>query len=271
VESNMETRNGKPCAAEPVAGTRGNAISLRNVTKVFGGDGGVMALSDVSCDIRDSEFVSIIGPSGCGKSTLLRILAGLIPYEQGSVSISGERVEGTMDQVGVVFQTSNLLPWLTVEANLTLGVKVNGGAVSPADLAAMMQTLGLAGFEKSYPHELSGGMRHRVAIGQALIRDPGVMLMDEPFGALDALTRDRLNMELLRIWQAQRKTVVLITHSIAEAVLLSDRVLVLSERPGRLLEEVTIDLPRPRDPSHTREDPKFGDYVVRLSELMGVK
>jgi NitT/TauT family transport system ATP-binding protein len=255
--------------------TGANGISMRNVTKIFGGEneasGGVTALSDVSCDIHDSEFVSIIGPSGCGKSTLLRILAGLIPYEAGEVTVAGEKVTGTMDQVGVVFQTSNLLPWLNVEQNLTLGLSVSGAAVSADTLATLVQTLGLAGFEKNHPHELSGGMRHRVAIGQALIRDPAVLLMDEPFGALDALTRDRLNMELLRIWQAAKKTVVLITHSISEAVLLSDRVLVLSDRPGRLIEDVRIDLPRPRDPSQTREDPLFGDYVVQLSELMGVK
>jgi NitT/TauT family transport system ATP-binding protein len=260
-------------AAPPVQASAGeNAIVLTGVSKIFGsGDSAVTALSDVSCEISDSEFVSVIGPSGCGKSTLLRILAGLIPYEEGEVSVSGQRVTGTMDQVGVVFQTSNLLPWLTVEANLILGLKVRGLRPEQDQVATMLETLGLVGFEKSHPHELSGGMRHRVAIGQALIANPGVLLMDEPFGALDALTRDRLNMELLRIWQAQRKTVVLITHSIAESVLLSDRVLVLSDRPGRLLEDVAIDLPRPRDPSHTREDPRFGDYVVHLSELMGVK
>ena len=201
----------------------------------------------------------------------MRILAGLIPYEKGEVTIAGNAVTGTMDQVGVVFQNSNLLPWLNLQDNLTLGLKVSGDTVSPETVTAMLETLGLCGFEKNFPHELSGGMRHRVAIGQALIRNPGVLLMDEPFGALDALTRDRLNMELLRIWQAERKTVVLITHSISEAVLLSDRVLVLSDRPGRLLEEVSIDLPRPRDPSQTREDSQFGDYVVQLSQLMGVK
>ncbi len=252
-----------------------NGISLSNVSKIFRGagknDSGVTALSDVSCEIRDSEFVSVIGPSGCGKSTLLRILAGLIPYEEGEVTVAGQKVVGTMDQVGVVFQNSNLLPWLTVQENLTLGLKVNGILIEPEIVSTMVETLGLTGFEENHPHELSGGMRHRVAIGQALIRNPSVLLMDEPFGALDALTRDRLNMELLRIWQAERKTVVLITHSISEAVLLSDRVLVLSDRPGRLIDEVVIDLPRPRDPSHTREDPRFGDYVVKLSELMGVK
>lgn len=134
----------------------------------------------------------------------------------------------------------------------------------------MLATLGLTGFESAYPHELSGGMRQRVAIGQALIRNPRVLLMDEPFGALDALTRDRLNVELLRIWQAEKKTVVLVTHSIAESIFLSDRVLVMSERPGRIVEDIRIDLPRPRDPRTTREDPAFGNYVVQLSEIMGV-
>jgi NitT/TauT family transport system ATP-binding protein len=174
--------------------------------------------------------------------------------------------------MGFVFQTSNLLPWLNVRDNLMLGVDLDPAARRPdaAVLADLIEMLGLTGFEDSHPHQLSGGMRHRVAIGQALARGPQVLLMDEPFGALDALTRDRLNMELLRIWQRDRKTVVLVTHSIAEAVLLSDRVLVMSERPGTIIEDVRIDLPRPRDPSITREDPAFGDYVVRLSKLMGV-
>lgn len=266
VDVKNESESGTAAAAASTA------ISLRGVCKVFSSDTAepVPALADISCDIRDSEFVSVIGPSGCGKSTLLRIIAGLIPYEEGEVTIAGNQVHGTMDNVGVVFQTSNLLPWLSVEENLTLGLKVGGRPISADATKAMLETLGLSGFERRYPHELSGGMRHRVAIGQALIRNPGVLLMDEPFGALDALTRDRLNMELLRIWQAERKTVVLITHSISEAVLLSDRVLVLSDRPGRLVEDVAIDLPRPRNPSATREDPRFGDYVVHLSELMGV-
>ncbi len=250
----------------------GPAIGIDGVSKWYGGKAGVKALDDVSSNIRDCEFVSIIGPSGCGKSTLLRILAGLEPYDEGAVTILGDAVQEPRDDVGVVFQTANLLPWLDVAANLKLGVEIRQGraAAQAQDIAPMVETLGLVGFEKRYPHELSGGMRHRVAIGQALISNPRVLLMDEPFGALDALTRDRLNMELLRIWQKERKTVVLITHSIAEAVLLSDRVLVLSDRPGRLIKEVAIDLPRPRDPSTTREAPEFGDYVVELSRLMGV-
>ena len=249
------------------------SVSVGKVSKTFGdGERQIKALEQVSCEISDCEFVSIIGPSGCGKSTLLRILAGLIPYDEGEVLINGKKVEEPRDDVGVVFQTSNLLPWLNVEANLRLGLDIKGKLTdeSPELMTRMIKTLGLSGFEKNYPHELSGGMRHRVAIGQVLMCKPQVLLLDEPFGALDALTRDRLNIELLRIWQAEKKTVVLVTHGIAEAVLLSDRVLVLSERPGRLVAEVPISLDRPREPSLTRSDQRFGDYVVQLSEIMGV-
>ena len=246
-----------------------SVISLSGAGKLFGGR---QVLDDVSAEIGAAEFVSILGPSGCGKSTLLRLIAGLIAFDQGSIRFAGAEVTAPSPEMGFVFQTSNLLPWLSVRDNLLLGVGLDPQAKRPdaAALAALVETLGLTGFEASYPAELSGGMRHRVAIGQALARDPQVLLMDEPFGALDALTRDRLNMELLRIWQRDRKTVLLVTHSISEAVLLSDRVLVMSERPGTIIEDVRIDLPRPRDPSTTREDPAFGDYVVRLSKLMGV-
>ena len=244
-------------------------ISINGVGKAFSGR---TVLSDVSAKIGDAEFVSVLGPSGCGKSTLLRLIAGLIPCDHGSIGFNGSAVTGPSAAMGFVFQTANLLPWLNVKDNLLLGVDLDPAATRPDDaaLAKLIDTLGLTGFEESHPHQLSGGMRHRVAIGQALARDPQVLLMDEPFGALDALTRDRLNMELLRIWQRDRKTVILVTHSIAEAVLLSDRVLVMSERPGTIIEDVRIDLPRPRDPSRTREDPAFGDLIVRLSKLMGV-
>ena len=244
-------------------------ISLSGVGKAFAGR---TVLIDVTAEIGDAEFVSVLGPSGCGKSTLLRLVAGLIPFEQGSIKFNGAAVFEPSPDMGFVFQTANLLPWFNVRDNLLLGVDLDASANRPDDaaFAELVEMLGLTGFEASHPHELSGGMRHRVAIGQALVRNPQVLLMDEPFGALDALTRDRLNMELLRIWQRDRKTVILVTHSIAEAVLLSDRVLVMSERPGTIVEDVRIDLPRPRDPSRTREDPAFGDYVVRLSKLMGV-
>ncbi len=244
-------------------------ISVAGAGKRFAG---LQVLQDVTADIGAAEFVSVLGPSGCGKSTLLRLIAGLVPFEDGRIRFAGADVKAPSSEMGFVFQTSNLLPWRNVRDNLLLGVDLDPKAKRPDEptLAALVETLGLTGFEESYPSQLSGGMRHRVAIGQALARGPQVLLMDEPFGALDALTRDRLNVELLRIWQRDRKTVLLVTHSISEAVLLSDRVLVMSERPGTIIEDVRIDLPRPRDPSTTREDPAFGDYVVRLSKLMGV-
>ncbi|MBS0399580.1 MAG: ABC transporter ATP-binding protein [Proteobacteria bacterium] len=253
------------------------AITLRNVRKRYGGEDGVLALDGISTDIRDCEFVSLIGPSGCGKSTLLRIISGLTAFEAEEASVFGRRIDGPPDGMGIVFQTANLLPWRTVANNLRLAVDLRAAhprGSSAADVAArttaMLARLGLEDFGSRYPHELSGGMKQRVAIGQALLANPRVLLMDEPFGALDALTRDHLNVELLRIWQAERKTVVLVTHSIAEAIFLSDRALVMSARPGRILEDIRIDLPRPRDPRTTRQLPEFGRYVVQLGELMGV-
>ncbi|HLG90419.1 MAG TPA: ABC transporter ATP-binding protein [Alphaproteobacteria bacterium] len=251
----------------------GPAIELVDVSKSYASAGSPLKVLDgLACVIHDREFISVLGPSGCGKSTLIRLMAGLLPYDQGVVTLRGDKVTGPRRDVGIVFQTSNLLPWLDVDANLRLGVEIRHGRAKAAalDLMPLVKTLGLIGFEAAYPHQLSGGMRHRVAIGQALALNPDVLLMDEPFGALDALTRDQLNMELLRIWQRDRKTVVLITHSISEAVLLSDRVLVMSERPGRIIEQVAIDLPRPRDPAISRASPQFGGYVVRLGNFMGV-
>ena len=249
------------------------AISLQGVGKTFGGADGVVALQDVNFEVAEHEFVSILGPSGCGKSTALRIIGGLLPWERGDVLVGNRKVDGPGDDTGIVFQTSNLLPWRNVVGNLLLGVEIHRDSLADARqaLPAMLDTLGLTAFENAFPHELSGGMRQRVAIGQALMRNPQVLLMDEPFGALDALTRDHLNVELLRIWQKEKKTVVLVTHSIAEAIFLSDRVLVMSERPGSIVEDISIDLPRPRDPRTTREDPAFGNYVVQLSELMGIR
>jgi len=248
------------------------AISLRSVSKTYGGPNGIEALRGIACEVADREFVSVIGPSGCGKSTLLRIIGGLIPYEGETLTVKGTLVVEPSPEVGIVFQTSNLLPWLTVEKNLRLGAEIRKVPTDTIErkVAAMIKMLGLDGFERSYPHELSGGMQQRVALGQTLVLEPSVLLMDEPFGALDALTRDRLNLELLRIWEAQRQTVFLVTHSITEAVFLSDRVLVMSPRPGRLIDEVRIELPRPRSPKATRLLPPFSAYVQRLSELMGV-
>ncbi|MDH7799122.1 MULTISPECIES: ABC transporter ATP-binding protein [unclassified Beijerinckia] len=246
------------------------AINIRGLHKSFSSD--VVALEDIDLSIPERQFVSIIGPSGCGKSTLLRILAGLLPWDTGTVELDGGSVSEASTSVGVVFQSSNMLPWLSVRDNVALGAKIRGISTGPNGQIVddMLKLLSLDKFAKSYPHQLSGGMRQRAAIGQALVLNPKILLMDEPFGALDALTRDRLNVELLRIWQEQMKTVVLITHSISEAVFLSDRVVVMSPHPGKIIEEIEIDLPRPRQPDATRLNPLFGQYVTTLSKIMGV-
>ncbi len=249
------------------------AIRLGAVHKTFGGAGGVRALDGVSFDVPRGEFVSVLGPSGCGKSTLLRIIAGLIACDTGgAVEVMGRAQSAPSDEVGVVFQTHNLLPWLTVEKNIRLAADVRGLPAAEIDhrLEDILPVLKLGAFRRLYPHQLSGGMRQRAALGQMLVLLPQVLLLDEPFGALDALTRDQLNVELLRLWQDMRKTVLLITHSIPEAIFLSDRVLVMSDRPGRIIDDVRIELPRPRNSQATKEDPAFGRYVVYLEKRMGV-
>ena len=251
------------------------AIAVRDVAKTFVGRGDeVRALERVDFSVRRGEFVSVLGPSGCGKSTLLRIIAGLTGCDPGgSVEVMGRPRVRVADDTAVVFQTHNMLPWLTVERNLRLAAEVRKLPRADIDqrIEALLPVLKLAAFRHRYPHELSGGMRQRAGLGQALILRPQLLLLDEPFGALDALTRDQLNVELLRLWQEVRKTVLLITHSIVEAVFLSDRVLVMSEHPGTIVEDITIDLPRPRDPQHTKAAPKFGPYILHLNQLMGVK
>ena len=210
-------------------------IALKNVSKTYvtASSGNVHALSRVSLDIDDGEFVCVVGPSGCGKSTLLRMLAGLDGYDAGTLALDGLPVTGPSGKVGVVFQAANLLPWLTVRENVSLPLRV-GGRHDPANprIDELLEVTGLGDFARRYPYELSGGMQQRAGICRALARDPQILLMDEPFGALDALTRERMNMELQRIWQAHRKTILLITHSISEAIFLGDRVVVMSARPG---------------------------------------
>jgi NitT/TauT family transport system ATP-binding protein len=255
--------------AQPAAQPLANHIEAKRLNKHFGK---VAALEDINFGIRNQEFVSVLGPSGCGKSTLLRIIAGLIPYESGTATIRGEAIHSPRPDIGVVFQTNNMLPWLTVRKNVELGARIRKMPAQARDHAVdkVLEVLSLSKFADAHPHQLSGGMRQRASIGQALVLDPPILLMDEPFGALDALTRDKLNVELLRIWQEHRKTVMLITHSIAEAVFLSDRVLVMADRPGKIIEEVVIDLPRPRDAAATRALPQFGEYVAYLGKIMGV-
>jgi NitT/TauT family transport system ATP-binding protein len=246
-------------------------IAVRDLSKIYPTAKGdrVQALSHVDLDVMPGEFVSLVGPSGCGKTTVLRILAGLIRDYSGSVALRDRPLHGPSRDVGVVFQDANLMPWRTAQANVMLPVEVLGldrRTMAPR-AQALLSMVGLDGFEKKLPGELSGGMRQRVAIARALIHDPALLLLDEPFGALDAMTRDTMNLELGRIAAQSGKTVFLITHSIAEAVFLSDRVLVMSSRPGRIVENIPIDLPRPRD-LDIITSPVFSSTVVRIRRLL---
>jgi NitT/TauT family transport system ATP-binding protein len=208
------------------------------------------ALEDVSLQVCQGEFICVVGPSGCGKSTLLRALGGLLPPTSGQVYLRGKLLDGPSASLGIVFQKANLMPWRTAIQNVTLPLEVQGINASEVRRRALdlIRLVGLEGFEQSLPHELSGGMAQRVAIARALIYDPEILLLDEPFGSLDALTRERMNLELLRIWRVRRKTVIMVTHNIHEAVFLSDRVLVMSKRPGRITADLPVTLPRPRSP-----------------------
>src|SRR5437868_573730 len=245
----------------------GVPIRISGVTKryVSARSGEVQALSEIELAIGAGEFVSIVGPSGCGKSTLLMLIAGLIPPTTGTIAVGGAPVRGAVGNVAVVFQRDVLLDWRTVLANVLLPVEIK--KLDPATYRAkareLLRAVGLEEFEEKYPAELSGGMRQRVAICRALVQDPGLLLMDEPFGALDALTREQMNLDLQRIWLRNRNTVLFITHSIEEAVLLSDRVVVMSSRPGRIADIVMNDLPRPRG-AHTRSEAGFLEHVERI-------
>jgi NitT/TauT family transport system ATP-binding protein len=224
-------------------------IQLRGVEKVYmSRDGPVHSLRAVSVDVQAGEFLSIVGPSGCGKSTLLKIVAGLLPASGGDAMFQGSRIEGPPEGIGVVFQSPVLLAWRSVLDNIMLQCEIRHLPHERSRQRALelIQTVGLTGFERKYPWELSGGMQQRVAICRALLHDPSILLMDEPFGALDAMTRETMDLELQRIWSATRKTILFVTHSISEAVLLSDRVLVMTERPGTVAAIYDIALTRPR-------------------------
>jgi NitT/TauT family transport system ATP-binding protein len=244
-------------------------IRFSNVSKYFGdGDNRVHAVDLVSFTARRGEFVSILGPSGCGKSTMMMLASGLISTTAGSVEIDGRPIVGPYTELGIVFQQDLLMDWRRVLGNVLVQPEFRGLRARDfeARAAELLKLVGLAGFEDKYPYELSGGMRQRVSICRALVHDPELLLMDEPFGALDALTRDQMNLDLQRIWQENRKTVLFVTHSIAEAVFLADRVFVMAPRPTRILEEIAIDLPRPRD-LNIREAPKFTAYVHEITRL----
>jgi NitT/TauT family transport system ATP-binding protein len=251
-------------------------IAIDNVSKRYasGRGGAIQALSTVELGIGESEFVSIVGPSGCGKSTLLMIVSGLTPPSTGSVRIGANKVAGPYTDLGIVFQQDVLLDWRNVLQNVMLQADIRHlpHAAMEERARKLLDLVGLEGFEKMYPHELSGGMRQRVSICRALLHDPVLLLMDEPFGALDALTRDQLNIDLLRFWQETRKTVLFVTHSVPEAVFLSDRVIIMSARPGRVVDILEIDLQRPRSLS-IRQTPAFAAYCDRISrvfEALGV-
>ncbi|ARP86769.1 ABC transporter ATP-binding protein [Bordetella genomosp. 9] len=244
------------------------AVSAAGVVKQYAGERCVRALDGVSIGMQAGRFVSILGPSGCGKSTFLRCVAGLETISAGDLRVEGRPVKGPPDGIGMVFQRDALLDWRTVRRNVLLPIefarkRVDDYAAKARDLLALT---GLSEFADSYPHQLSGGMRQRAAICRALIDSPRLLLMDEPFGALDALTRDQMNVELQRIWLETRNTVLFVTHGISEAVFLADTVVVFSPRPGRIVETLHIDLPRPR-PLSVRESPAFGAYVRRIRRL----
>jgi NitT/TauT family transport system ATP-binding protein len=224
-----------------------------------------LALSNINLSVKKGEFVSIVGPSGCGKTTLLKILAGLVSRTSGKVTLAGHVVAGPSNDIGMVFQAATLLPWRTIFENVMVPVDIQklDKKVHAERAHALLDMVGLGDFKNQYPSHLSGGMQQRAGICRALVHDPAVLLMDEPFGALDAMTREFMNIELLRIWAESKKTVVLVTHSIPEAVLLSDRVIVLSARPGEVAEIIDINLPRPRD-LETMSTAAAGAYVSRI-------
>ncbi|MFF2223367.1 ABC transporter ATP-binding protein [Streptomyces globisporus] len=253
--------------AGPAAGVRLADVAVR----FRGKKRDVTALSDVSLDVAPGEFVAIVGPSGCGKSTLLKLVAGLLTASSGDVLLGGERVTGPRHDIGYVFQRAALLEWRSALRNILLQAEIRRmePAVARARADELIRMTGLGGFEDAYPHELSGGMQQRVALCRALLHEPPVLLMDEPFGALDALTREQMNTELNRIWRTTGTTVLLVTHSISEAVYLADRVVVMSPRPGTVTEIIEVGLPAERDYSETLGRPEFRAAAAHIRDLLG--
>ena len=251
-----------------VAGTS-PAISVRDTTKIFVTDSGkpVCALNRVSFDVMPGEFVSLVGPSGCGKSTLLSLVAGLAEPTEGQVQVNGREVHGPQTDVGLVFQSDVLLEWRSALGNVLLQAEARNLDRKQARAAAerLLERMGLTGFERAYPKELSGGMRQRVAICRALLHEPEVLLMDEPFGALDALTRDQLGVDLAHLWDTEHRTALFITHDIGEAVFLSDRCVVMTPHPGEIETIVEIPLPRPRR-IEMRHSPEFAQVVGEIRD-----
>jgi NitT/TauT family transport system ATP-binding protein len=245
-------------------------VSASGISKTFG-KGGVTALQEIDLEVGRGEFISLIGPSGCGKSTLLRVIGDLVPPSSGEILVNGKSAHrARLDRdYGIVFQAAVLYDWRTVAKNIALPLELMGfdRSTRAARVRELLHLVELSGFEKHYPWQLSGGMQQRVAIARALSFSPALLLMDEPFGALDEMTRERLNLELLRIWSELGSTIVFVTHSISEAVYLSTRVVVMSPRPGRITSIIPIDLDQPRS-FETREDPRFFELVTEVREAL---
>jgi NitT/TauT family transport system ATP-binding protein len=250
-----------------------DVIAVRQLALRYGrGSSAITALRDISFRIADGAFVAVVGPSGCGKSTLLKILAGLLPPSEGGVDLKGRPIAGPRRDIGVVFQSPVLFPWRSVVDNVMLPADVQrlDKTVMKRRALELLTLVGLAGFERRYPRELSGGMQQRVGIVRALLHDPAILLMDEPFGALDAMTRETMNVELQRIWMQRRTTVLFITHSTAEAVFLADRVIVLTPRPGTISDDFEVELPRPRE-LEVMNTERFGQYVRRIRAALSAR
>jgi NitT/TauT family transport system ATP-binding protein len=243
-------------------------VSLRGVAKTFAS--GTQALDRLDLDVRPGELVSLLGPSGCGKSTALRLIAGLSEPTAGTIAWGGRSAKATAHDIGFVFQEPTLMPWTTVARNVDLPLRLSGRSSAEAAprVAALLDRVGLAGFRDAYPRELSGGMRMRVSIARALVTDPGLLLMDEPFAALDEITRFKLNNDLLDLWRTLRKTVVFVTHSVFESVYLSQRIVVMTPRPGRVFKQLVVDAPYPRQESF-RTSAEYAAYCRLASEALG--
>jgi len=240
-------------------------LTVQKMDMIFpDSNGGLHAVENIAFKVRPQEFLCVVGPSGCGKSTLLRVLAGLLTPTKGKVACAGGE-----PRIGMVFQDSNLMPWRSVRENIILPLELEGVGDAEANIKAqdLIELIGLDWFEDNFPRDLSGGMAHRVALARSLVHDPDILLLDEPFASLDALTRERMGTELLRIWQARQKTVIMVTHSISEALFLSDRVLVLTQRPGSIKLEMDVNLPRPRT-EEMLYTPQFGEMAKKLKEAI---
>jgi NitT/TauT family transport system ATP-binding protein len=246
-------------------------LGVQAATKIYHtASGDLLALDRCSLDVRANEIVSIVGPSGCGKTTLLWSMSGLHGLTSGAIKLDGKEISGPHPDIGIVFQEANLLPWRNLDANIRFPFEIKGEKPDRAWIAHLLNRVGLDGFGGKFPRELSGGMQQRAALSRVLITDPPIILMDEPFGALDALTREKMNLELLRIWKEAGKTILFVTHGISEAVFLGTRVVVFTAGPARMADDFTIDLPHPRTLDMKTHE-RFGEYTRRIYRLLGME